>query len=267
MANVITLTTDFGHKGPFVAVMKGMILRYAPEIQVIDLTHEIYVHWPAEAGFWLGRAYDYFPKGTVHVAVVDPGVGTSRNIIAAVIDGHIFLAPDNGLLPQIIGHTPDVTVYRMSEQWRETQPWPAPSSTFHGRDIFAPLAAEMATGRIEPRDIGPIVDDLVPCLLDDPVVDDRQIRGTIIAIDHFGNLITNIDASLLQRFANPEIRAAGHRLNLMKTYGHSQPGDYLGLINSFGVLEIARAESSAAEGLGLGHGAPVFVTDRPTQSE
>jgi S-adenosylmethionine hydrolase len=267
MANIITLTTDFGPKGPFVAVMKGVILRHAPEIQIIDLTHEIFVHWPAEAGFWLGHAYKYFPKGTVHVAVVDPGVGTSRDIIAAVIDGHVFLAPDNGLLPQIIGAATNVPVYRMSEQWRKTQSWPEPSNTFHGRDIFAPLAAEMAAGRLKPTDIGPAANDLVPCLLDDPIISEREIRGTIIAIDHFGNLITNIDESLLLSFKHPEVRAAGHRLRMLTTYGHARPGDYLGLVNSFGVLEVARAEGSAAEGLGLGHGAPVFVIDRQTPGE
>ena len=96
---IITLTTDFGHKGPFVAVMKGVILQHAPDARIIDLTHEILVHWPAEAGFWLARSYRYFPAGTVHVAVVDPGVGTERNIIAVELDGHVFLAPDNGLLP------------------------------------------------------------------------------------------------------------------------------------------------------------------------
>ena len=97
-SGVITVTTDFGHQGPFVGVMKGCILARFPGARIIDLTHEILVHWPAEAGFWLARAYPYFPAGTVHVAVVDPGVGTSRAIVVAEAGGHIFVAPDNGLL-------------------------------------------------------------------------------------------------------------------------------------------------------------------------
>src|ERR1700689_826455 len=101
-SGVITITTDFGHQGPFVGVMKGRILSRFAEARIIDLTHEIVVHWPAEAGFWLARAFSYFPPGTVHVAVVDPGVGTSRNILAVRASGHLFVAPDNGLLAPVV---------------------------------------------------------------------------------------------------------------------------------------------------------------------
>ena len=99
---VVTITTDFGHRGPFVGTMKGVMLSRQPELQIVDLTHEVHVHWPAEAGFWLERAYSYFPRGTVHLAVVDPGVGTSRDVLLVVGDGHVFLAPDNGLLASVI---------------------------------------------------------------------------------------------------------------------------------------------------------------------
>ena len=101
-SGVITITTDFGHQGPFVGVMKGCILSRFPAARIVDLTHEIVVHWPAEAGFWLARAYRYFPAGTVHIAVVDPGVGTSRDIIVVSAGGHLFFAPDNGLLAPIV---------------------------------------------------------------------------------------------------------------------------------------------------------------------
>ncbi len=106
-SGVITITTDFGHQGPFVGVMKGCILTRFPQARIIDLTHEIVVHWPAEAGFWLARAFGYFPAGTVHVAVVDPGVGTSRDIVAVHAAGHYFLAPDNGLLAPIVSRARD----------------------------------------------------------------------------------------------------------------------------------------------------------------
>jgi S-adenosyl-L-methionine hydrolase (adenosine-forming) len=262
MTQAITLTTDFGHKGPFVAVMKGAIMQRAPDAHVIDLTHEIHAHWPAEAGFWLGRAYRYFPVGTIHVAVVDPGVGTQRNIVAVEYDGHIFLAPDNGLLPTIFENSAEHRTWRLSEQWRAGRNWPQPSNTFHGRDIFAPLAAELATGQVKPADIGPQVSELIPSLLDEPYIANGQIHGTIVTIDHFGNLITNISERLLADFTMPEVCVAGHRFNIRDTYASATPGDFLALVNSFDVIEIARAEGSAADGLGLSQGAPVTIKNR-----
>jgi S-adenosylmethionine hydrolase len=260
MTGAITLTTDFGHKGPFVAVMRGVILARAPTARVIDLTHEIHVHWPAEAGFWLSRAYAYFPSGTVHVAVVDPGVGTSRDILAAEHGGHVFLAPDNGLLDQVLESADGARIYRLDEHWRRQRDWPVPSHTFHGRDIFAPLAADIVNGTVRPADIGPAATDIVPSLLEPPQVTSSEIRGTVVTIDHFGNLITNIDGALLDGLENARVQAAGRRLALLDTYGQVRPGDFLALVNSFGVLELACAEGNAADRLGLGRGAPVVVT-------
>jgi S-adenosylmethionine hydrolase len=257
---VITLTTDFGLKGPFVGVMKGAILARLPEVTIVDLTHDIPVHWPIEAGFWLARSYRYFPPGTVHVAVVDPGVGTARSIVAGEHDGHVFLGPDNGLLQPVLGSQP-ARCHRLSEAFRHQQGWPSPSNTFHGRDIFAPLAADLAAGRTAITDIGPAAGELIPSLQDEPVAGSHEVRGTVIAIDNFGNLITNIDAALLAGYRKPEVLAAGHRLAVQRTYGDARPGEFLALINSFGVLEIARAEGSAAESLGLGRGAPVIVVN------
>jgi S-adenosylmethionine hydrolase len=259
----ITLTTDFGHKGPFVAVMKGVILQHAPDARVIDLTHEIHVHWPAEAGFWLSRSYRYFPEKTVHVAVVDPGVGTERDIVAIEFDGHIFLAPDNGLLPSVVGESGDWRAWRLSNDWLTAQDWPRPSATFHGRDVFAPLAAGIAKGSIATGDIGPETTDLVPSLLEEPQTVRDELHGSVVTIDHFGNLITNIDERQIAGMSNPMIRIASLHLDLQETYGRVQPGDFLALINSFGVLEVARAEGSAADALGLGRGAPVMVLTRP----
>ncbi len=261
MNRVITLTTDFGPTGPFVAVMHGVILSRAPQLRIIDLTHDILVHWPAEAGFWLSRAFRYFPDGSVHVAVVDPGVGTGRDIIVAEHAAHVFLAPDNGLLGQLLEQAGEARIYRMDPDWPARQGWPEPSHTFHGRDIFAPLAADIASGRTRPADIGPPVSDFVPSPLEPPAFSGRQLQGSVVTIDHFGNLITNIDAQLLQPFQAPRVQAAGHSLPLKSTYGQVQPGDCLALINSFGVLEIACAESNAAERLGLGRGAPVSVVE------
>jgi S-adenosylmethionine hydrolase len=259
---VITLTTDFGPQGPFVATMKGRILARLPEARIIDVTHDVPVYWPAEAGFWLARAYNYFPEGSVHVAVVDPGVGTKRDIIAVVANGHAFLAPDNGLLAPIVSKVPAAEIYRFdAAQAGNRFKLPRASATFHGRDIFAPLAAELAGRRATPSDLGPRTHDIVPSWVDEPTVAADQIAGVVMTTDHFGNLITNIDAALIEPFSRPMVKTGGHTFALRRTYGDVSPGEFLALVNSFGVVEIARAEQSAAEALGLGRGAPVIVTN------
>jgi S-adenosyl-L-methionine hydrolase (adenosine-forming) len=261
MSGVITITTDFGHQGPFVGVMKGVMLSRLPEARIVDLTHEIVVHWPAEAGFWLARSFGYFPAGTVHVAVVDPGVGTSREIIAVTAGGHIFLAPDNGLLAPVVTRHPGASIVRLTAGRLTHFGIRNPSATFHGRDIFAPIAAELAAGRCVPAELGERQPTLVPAWVDEPEVEAGAVTGVVITVDHFGNLITNIDASLVQGLQNPRVHAANRSFELLRTYGDTQPGQYLALVNSFGVIEIARAEQSAAEGLGLGRGAPVAIRD------
>ncbi|MDY0067898.1 MAG: SAM-dependent chlorinase/fluorinase [Steroidobacteraceae bacterium] len=258
---VITITTDFGHQGPFVATMKGRILGRLPQARIIDVTHEVPAYWPAEAGFWLARAYPYFPEGSVHVGVVDPGVGTTRDILVIAADGHVFLAPDNGLLAPVAARAARCEIRRLDIAAAAKRfQLPPVSATFHGRDIFAPIAAEIAGGRARLEDLGPQVEDIVPAWVDEPAVSADQVAGVVITIDHFGNLITNIDGALLQSFAHPVVRTGGRAFALRRTYGDVRPGEYLALVNSFGALEIARAEQSAAEGLGLGRGAPVIVS-------
>jgi S-adenosylmethionine hydrolase len=132
MSGVITITTDFGHQGPFVGVMKGVMLSRLPEARIVDLTHEILVHWPAEAGFWLARSFSYFPAGTVHVAVVDPGVGTSRDIVAVTAGGHVFLAPDNGLLAPVVGRYPAASIVKLTASRLTHFGIHKPSATFLG---------------------------------------------------------------------------------------------------------------------------------------
>lgn len=261
---VITITTDFGHQGPFVGVMKGRILTRFPEARLVDLTHEIVVHWPAEAGFWLARSFEYFPPGTVHLAVVDPGVGTSRDIVAVSAGGHVFLAPDNGLLAPIVARHA-ARIVRVDAAKLPAFGVHRPSATFHGRDIFAPLAAELAAGRCGIEDLGPLVGSLVPSWVEEPAVLEASVSGVVMTMDHFGNLISNIDAALIERLRLPVVLAGGHALPLLRTYGDVRPGEYLALVNSFGVVEVARAEQSAAEGLGLSRGAPIVVRDRSDQ--
>jgi S-adenosylmethionine hydrolase len=262
-SGVVTLTTDFGLQDPFVGIVKGQLLKRFPAIRVVDLTHEILAHWPAEAGFWLARSFRYFPSGTVHVAVVDPGVGSSREIAVVQAEGHVFLAPDNGLLASVVEQArAPVSLRRLSASVLESIGVHRPSATFHGRDIFAPVAAEMAAGRLLPEAAGEAVTELIPGWIDEPVWSAGQVSGVVVTVDRFGNLMTNIDAALLEGMAHPLVRVAGHELPLRRTYSDVRPGDYLALINSFGVVEVARAEQSAAAGLGLARGAPVVVRPR-----
>jgi S-adenosyl-L-methionine hydrolase (adenosine-forming) len=261
-SGVITLTTDFGYRDPFVGVMKGQILMRNAEARVIDLTHEIMVHWPAEAGFWLSRSYRYFPRGSVHLAVVDPGVGTHRDIVIVDVDGHLFVAPDNGLLAPLLTRATGARIHKLDLSRLSHLGIAAPSATFHGRDIFAPLVAEIASGRCRPASLGPEVHELVPAWVDEPEVTGTHVTGVVITLDHFGNLITNIDGDLIKGMTNPVVKTGAHEFELRRTYGDKRPGEYLALINAFGVVEIARAEQSAAAGLGLGRGAPVTVANK-----
>jgi S-adenosylmethionine hydrolase len=257
---VITLTTDFGHRDPFVGVMKGQVLSRFAGARIVDLTHEVMAHWPAEAGFWLGRSFRYFPAGTVHVAVVDPGVGSERHIAVVELEGHLFLAPDNGLLAGVLERGAGrPRLRRLDPSVYAALRIEGPSATFHGRDIFAPVAAELAAGRRSPDSLGPAVAELVPDALPGPRVEAGQVAGQVVTIDHFGNLLTNIDVGLVPTVRPVVVRAGGRQMPLLRTYSDVRPGEYLALINAFGVLEVARAERSAAQGLGLARGAPVVV--------
>jgi hypothetical protein len=200
----------------------------------------------------------------VHVAVVDPGVGTSRDIVLVSAAEHLFVAPDNGLLAPVVTRHPQASIVRLRPEGLARIGVHHASATFHGRDILAPVGAELAAGRCIPADLGEpaTADSLVPSWVDEPSVERASVTGVIITIDHFGNLISNIDATLIERFRLPLVHAGSHAFPLLRTYGDSKPGEYLALINSFGVIEIARAEQSAAEGLGLSRGAPITVRDR-----
>ena len=260
-SGVITITTDFGHKGPFAAVMKGVIVGRFPEAKIIDLIHDIPAQWPPEAGFWVSRAYRYFPQGTVHLAIVDPGVGTERDILLLQHDKHFFMAPDNGLLSPILDQALDTQVFKLDLGCLQRLNIEEPSATFHGRDIFAPVAADLASGRTTPVSVGIPTVEWIPGWIDDPRVTTGKVSGVIITVDTFGNLISNIDRTLISNFREPVAHIAGHQIPMLTTYGRAQPGDYLALVNSFDVIEIARAEGNAAEGLGSDRGAPIVIVD------
>jgi S-adenosylmethionine hydrolase len=236
---VVTLLTDFGTRDPFVGVMKGIVLSACPGASIVDLTHEIEPQRVRDAAFWLGAAYPWFGAGTVHVAVVDPGVGSARRALVARADDQLFVAPDNGLLE----------VVRRK----------ARSRTFHGRDVFAPVAGRLAAGALSFEDIGAVVDPLPSALVPQPRVGERSAEGEVLLADRFGNLLTNLDAEALPRLSVATVRVADRELRVVGTYAELQPGAVGAVVGSFGQLEIVRRDGSAAAELGIQSGAPVRV--------
>ncbi len=250
---LITLLTDFGYKDGYVGVMKGVIAGISPHSQVVDLTHEIQPQAILAARFNLLTSYGYFPAGTIHVVVVDPGVGTQRAAIAAQVNTPVgqqtIVVPDNGILTGF-SVTAAVALTNV-DYWRT----PQPSSTFHGRDIFAPVAAHLANG-IPMEKLGPWLSaaDLVRLELKNAIAPaltsqaatHHGYRGSIQYIDHFGNLITNIPGEPLPR--QPwHLRLGEQRVAYQITYGHTEPGTSLALIGSHGYVEIAVNGGSAAQ--------------------
>jgi S-adenosyl-L-methionine hydrolase (adenosine-forming) len=261
-SGIITLTTDFGLRDPFVGVMKGRILARFDAATVVDLTHEVPAQAVEEAGFWLARSFDTFPPGTVHVAVVDPGVGTARAVLCAQIAGHLLLAPDNGLLGAFPVKGFEPAVRALSQAAVASLGIRAVSATFHGRDIFAPVAAELAAGRCAPDALGALVSDWQRGRHDPPTRHEGTLQGRVVTIDRFGNLITNIEGTTLASLSRPEVRIGARVAPLHRTYGEARPGDLLALVNAFGVLEVAIAQGCASEQLGLGRGTLVQVRER-----
>lgn len=255
---LVTLTTDFGSREPFVGIMKGVMLAHAAQLRFIDMAHEVRAFQAVEAGFWLAGAIRYFPSGTLHVAVVDPGVGTPRDLIVALSKDQALLAPDNGLLAPLAARGRLDRIIRVDNTRLVQFGVSDVSATFHGRDVFAPLAAAIAGGRCDPADLG----DEIPALSQEgwPATTARTdggVAGVIVAVDRFGNLISNIDAAAVVALTKPSIAIGDLLLPLRRTYGDAQAGEYLGLINSFEVLEVAQARGNAAQGLNLAVGAPI----------
>jgi len=255
---LVTLTTDFGLREPFVGIMKGVMLAHAAQLKFIDMAHDVSAFQPVEAGFWLAGALRYFPAGTLHMAVVDPGVGTQRALLVALANEQALLAPDNGLLAPLAARKKIDRIIRIDNTRLVQYGVSDVSATFHGRDVFAPLAAAIASGRCEPADLGSEVDSID--LSGWPATAQRAdggISGLIVAVDRFGNLISNISAAQVVALVNPTVHIGGMRLPLRRTYGDAPPGEYLGLINSFEVLEVARSRGNAASGLNLAVGAAI----------
>jgi hypothetical protein len=253
---IVTLTTDFGIQDLFVGVMKGVILGINRAATPVDITHGIPPQDIPAAALVVDAASRCFPPGTVHVVVVDPGVGSERRMIALVCRGQYFVAPDNGVLTAVRADDPVVAV-----SLEETVFFRKPvSATFHGRDIFAPVAAYLSRGT-PLTSLGPTVTDLVDADLPQPTVSTTAIDGQVLMVDHFGNLITNICSTALEALdANIEITIGSERIaDIQPSYAQAPPQAVVAVINSFEVLEIAVNQGNAAEQLQAGAGTPVRV--------
>jgi S-adenosylmethionine hydrolase len=253
---VVTLLTDFGTRDPFVGVMKGVLLAACPGASLVDLTHEIEPQRVRDAAFWLGVAFPWFGPGTVHVAVVDPGVDGTRRALAARADGHLFVAPDNGMLE---------VVRRKAQRFEARALDPLTlgvtvrSRTFHGRDLFAPVAGRLAAGSLAFESAGAVVEPLATSLVPEPRVGEHSADGEVVLVDRFGNLVTNLEADTLTHLASATVRVAGRELAVVGTYTDLEPGGSGVVVGSFGQLEIVRREGSAGRELGIQSGARVRV--------
>ncbi len=259
---IITLTTDFGLNDHFVGTMKGAILSLAPEAEIVDICHSVQAFDILDGALTLAQAYSYFPVRTVHVVVVDPGVGSARRPILASSERQNFVAPDNGVLSLIYAREERLSVRHITSEHYFLQPF---SNTFHGRDIFAPVAAYLAKG-VDHEKFGDEITDFVRFNAPRPkVIDPKTIRGVVLKVDRFGNLVTNItpqDVPLLFQAQPPafKIVVGKSEVTSMKTnYAEGAPGEVFGILGSMGYLEIASNRGAAAQLVSAGKGAEVNV--------
>ena len=278
-APLITITTDFGTADPYVGVMKGVILSIDPRASIVDISHHIQPQSILEGAFIIGSSHRFFPKGTVHVVVVDPGVGTSRSALLLVTPSASFLAPDNGVLSYILRdgfrQGPEVSegsqacpesneLVALPQNYRAyhlTNPefWLHPvSSTFHGRDIFAPVAAHLSLG-VPAHRLGQEVHHLTWLSHRQPRWDGDTLVGQVVHVDRFGNLITNIPVGLLPRQGPITVEVKGYRISGLSP-SYEEGGWLLAIVGSHGNLELSVQNGSAAQRLKAGVGDPVRVT-------
>jgi hypothetical protein len=259
---VITLLTDFGGHDAFVGSMKGVILGICPDAVLVDLCHEVPAHDVLAGSFLLRTAAPAFPSGTIHVAVVDPGVGGPRRPLLAEADEQVFVAPDNGVLSHVAASAGRLTVRHltMREYWRRPV-----STSFHGRDIFAPVAAHLAAG-VDPARFGPQIDDPVRLEIPRPrLVAMGAVQGAIVWVDRFGNCITNIaerDVALLGAVPGAAIRvsASGRVLGrLVGSYGEVARGETGALLGSAGYVELFCNQENLSRRWSLSPGHPVLL--------
>lgn len=265
--STVTLLTDFGLQDAWVGIMKGVILRINPDARIVDITHQVPPQDTATAAWTLAAAYPYFPRGTVHVIVVDPEVGSDRDIICVRQGDHLFVAPDNGVLSAVLEPgeaNADIRILKNRDLCLDSI-----SNTFHGRDILAPVGAHLSLSQ-DIASTGPVatLESLVHLDLPKPVLTQTgELWGTVIMIDHFGNLITNINRPALEAFqmanggCQPEISLGNTHINgLRDAYAQARAGQPLAIFGSMGYLEIALFGQDARRELNLSRGDQVKVS-------
>jgi S-adenosylmethionine hydrolase len=257
----VTLTTDFGEGSSYSAALKGAVLAVNPSARLFDLSHRLPPQDLVSTGYFLCDSLPWFPAGTIHVVVVDPGVGTDRALLCVEWAGQIILVPDNGCWTPLVrpDHLPGVHRLENRRFWR-----PVVTATFHGRDILAPVAGHLSLG-VPPTELGPQVARWVRLTLPQPAVSADGVRGQVIVVDPLGNLITNIPVGVCP--PGMPVRIAGQSVKRwVHSYGHAEPETLVALIGSNGRLEIAVVNGSAAARLGVSVGEPVEVNPEPLVS-
>jgi S-adenosylmethionine hydrolase len=259
MRPVIALLSDFGTRDTYTGTMKGVMLGIAPELELVDLTHDIAPHDVLDGALQLASAYRYFPAGTIFLAVVDPGVGSGRRGLAAEAGDYRFVAPDNGVLTAVLRELPPRRVVELSER-RYARP--TVSRTFEGRDRFAPAAAWLAKGT-QLSALGRTITDYLRIDIPMPEAAGEMLRGVVLRVDRFGNLVTNIDRRTFEHFTKHgpiAIRAAGTPVaRLVSTYAEIAPGEVCALFGGSDHLELAAHAASAADQLGIGRQAAIEI--------
>ena len=258
---IVTLTTDFGTNDHFVGAVKGVILDIVSEAAIVDISHAVQAYDVLDGALAISQAYSYFPTGTVHMVVVDPGVGTTRRPIIASSDGYHFVAPDNGVLSMVYAKEERIHVRHVTSDHYFRQPV---SNTFHGRDVFAPIAAYLAK-MVDSHKFGDEIEDYVRFAAPRPKpVAENRLRAVVLKVDRFGNMITNVtpeDAPAL--FAGKggfKIVVGNKEISEIRTaYAEGAPGEVFGILGSMGYLEIVANRSAAAQITGAGKGAEVSI--------
>ncbi len=257
---IISLLTDFGLRDGYVGVMKGVIWRIAPDAQIADISHQISPQNVIEGALAWGRTVPFFPDGTVHIGVIDPGVGTQRRPLAARLEEHFFVLPDNGLLTLLLEEAEKKGLPVDWVHLDNPRYWlPEISRVFHGRDIFAPAGAHLANG-VPLEQLGTPIDDPLRLEIPQPRRRGRSWQSQVMNIDHFGNLATNLRGEQLSGMGEVIIRIGGVEIQgVAQTFGEQPPGDLVAIFNSAGFLEIAEVNGSAARRLRAATGDPVEV--------
>jgi S-adenosylmethionine hydrolase len=257
---ILTLTTDYGTSDPLVGTMKGAILSVNPAARIVDITHAIEPYDVLDGALALAQAWSYFPQDTIHVAVVDPGVGTPRRPILVLSGGHWFIAPDNGVLWLTVGAPKPLEAWHILSDRYFRRPV---SKTFHGRDIFGPVAAALSLSG-QASDFGTPIDSIERIELPAPLVEGNTIRGLVLHVDRFGNIMTSLTPENAPAIFSSQpfrLSISDAEVNqLVQTFGEAPTQTPVGLVGSSGFLEIAVNKANAARLLGVNRGDPVLVT-------